>query len=300
MARFQMQPRVILVAAVVLLLASSFLPARFMGWLSSIRGPLSVVVAPISSPLSKLSVAVRPVHSAVVPSEAIEELEAQRNELRLLYERAAGRVAELERLVADLQRLPEAARSINAISVLAERVGRSAPAGTIDVRGGSRVGSAVGTIAVARRTNQLIGVVTQANPSISTIRVITDERIQPGLIRAVLSDQYASSPEAQARLPWADFAPDGSGNLIAEQVALQEDWPEIVEGMVARVDDPDWPAEAQFYTLGVVVRVEQGDAPQFVRVVVEPRVDVSRVQSVLLRVRQGASTLDNTTSEAAR
>lgn len=286
MARFQVQPRILFAGVVVALILSSLLPLRFTGWLSGVRGPVGVVLAPIASPMSKLSVAVRPIETRGAPTEAAEELAAQRDELRLLYERAAGRVNELERLVADLQQLPEAARSVDAVSVLAERVGRSASAGTIDVRGGTGLGSVIGTIAVARRTNQLVGVVTQVNAGTSTIRLVTDERVEPGIVRAVLSDRYAESPEQQALLPWADFKPDGEGKLVAEQVALQEGWPPIVAGMTARVDDPDWPAEAQFYTLGVVTDVEEGDAPQFLRLTVSPLIDVSRVQAVLLRIRR--------------
>jgi hypothetical protein len=292
MARLRVQPRVVFVLTIVLLVLGALLPSRLTGWLTGLRGPALVVVAPISGPLSRVSVAARPVSERDRRSAAIEELEAQRDELWLLYERAAGEVARLSRLVEDLQQLPPGVLDSGAVSVLAERVGRVPASGTIEVRAGRAVGAGVGTVAVARRSNQLVGIVTSSGARVSTVRLITDGRLEPGIVRAVISDGYAEDPALQAALPWADFEPDGDGGLVANDVAVQPGWPAIEAGMLARVDDPDWPAEAQFFTLGEVVRVEEGDAPQFVRVTVRPLIDVSRVRSVLLRVAGNAGNED--------
>ena len=292
MARMQVQPGVAFGAAVVVLFAGALLPVRVTGWLTSLRGPLSVLVSPIAGPLSSLSEAVRPIAERGGDDLAAAELQTQRDELRLLYERAAGRVADLERLVAELQRLPLSLQERGVVPVLADRVGRSTVGGTIDVRAGADAGGGFGTVAVARQSNQLVGLVTTANGPVSTVRVITDERIEPGILRAVLSETFAESPEAQARLPRADFGPDGRGGCVAEQVPVEEGAPTIEVGMLARLDDPDWPEAAQFYTLGEVTSVEPGDAPLFVRVTIEPLVDVSRVRSVLLLTRPGLDDVD--------
>lgn len=276
--------------AVIVLLVLALAPHRATSWASWLRGPLETVLAPGARPLALLSQVLRPGRTVDLSrADASElELQRQREELETELARANARIAELERLVSDLQ-LGAAAPGLGTTRpVVASRVGQALGSGTIDVRAALRDGITVGTVATARGTQQLVGLVTSTGPMVSTVRLITDRRLEPGLMQAVIGAEGALDAETQANLPRCQLRPDGAGLLIDEQVPLPQGSEAFIHiGALVRLDDPTWPGAAQLLTLGRIERIEDGASPQFRKLSVRPIVDIARVTGVILHVPRG-------------
>ncbi|MCA9294422.1 MAG: hypothetical protein KDA20_11475 [Phycisphaerales bacterium] len=275
--------------AVVVLLVLALAPQRATAWAGWLRGPVETILAPGARPLAMLSTLLRPGRTIDTgrPDASELELQRQREELETELARANARIAELEQLVRDLQVGAAAPGLGQTRPVVAARVGQAMGSGTIDVRAGDGEGVVVGTVATARGTQQLVGLVTSTGPMVSTVRLITDRRIEPGLMQATIGAEGARDANAQASLPRCQLHPDGAGLLVDEQVPAPPGSESIIRvGALVRLDDPTWSGAAQLLILGRIERIEDGASPQFRKIVVRPIVDISRVSGVILHVRR--------------
>jgi hypothetical protein len=283
-------PRVLFTLTLMAVLVFSFLPLRWSGWVRALRNPVDVVVRPVSGPMSSLSTLLRPSRNdggvggggGGEGSEASAELERQRDQFKWLYLREVDRNAELEALVRDLQGGAAWSRPPGVRRVEASRVGSDAASGTVEFARGTNDGVGVGAVAVARRSEQLVGIATDARTNVTTFRLITDTRLQPRLVIGVVVPEGPVSSAQLSTLPRCQLRPLGDGTLVDDNVGVTSA-SAIVPGMIVRLADDSWPDAARMLVLGRVVRVEPADNPLYRRVVVRPEIDVTRVPSAIIQ-----------------
>ena len=300
MARRSPSPRTVLAAVVLALLVGSLAPADLVGWVGWFRGPFMAVIAPISGPLSALSVRLRPSPDRADPRDLASRGELLEENERLYVEALdlKSRVLELEGLVRDLQGGVGAPGELRWTPLEATRVGADPGSGTIEVKGGRRQGVAPGTVAVARRSSQLVGPVTAVGPMTSTVHLVTDTGLRPALmIGVVVPDGTSPSPEALAEAVRCQLRPEGDGTLLSEPLGA-DDAERVSVGDPVHLDDDSWPSTASMLTLGRVTAVLDTDNPLFKQIVVTPGVDPARLRSVILRV-PGAETAPGTPWDGA-
>lgn len=265
-------------AALLLLSLSALLPAELTAWAGWVRDPVMAALAPAAQPLRWLSGWIRPAERGAPEPEAVRALEDDRDRFRMLWRRSERRVGELERLVEDLQRGRALYAELRVSDVLAPVVGASADAsgGTLLVRAGRDRGVTVNTVAAARGVH-LVGLVVDVGARTSDVLPVTHRRT--GWIRCVVD----TGGEAAA-LPGCQLEPTGSGLLRGELDAGAEG---VEEGMEVRLLDEGWPQAAQMLVVGRVRAVERKESQPLRRVlVVEPALDVRRVDVVSLRVAE--------------
>lgn len=271
---------------VVITLALALSPRSLTGWVGWFRDPVETVIAPVSGPVATIADRLK---GGQDPRSLVAELERAELERRLASverERLAAvqRLHELEQLVRDLQSAPypseQPMRRIHAT-----RVGGSPPS-TIEVRAGTRQGVIAGeSVAVARGSQQLVGVVTRTGSRVSTVHVITDRRIRPRAFNVVATPDIFEASDDFAALPRFRLEPAGDGSLVGRDVPIDvADQLEI--GGVVRLDDPSWSPAAQMYVLGRIVSIESNlSEPLHQRVTVSPLVrDLGQLRSVILNV----------------
>lgn len=281
--------RNLLLLSVLALLVLSLMPTRYSGWVRGLRNPVDVVIRPASGPFAALSVWLRPEGRSPEPTESEEAIARDRDELKWLYARAVDRIAELESLVKDLQggafAAPPGLKRLEGT-----RVGSDAASGTVDVARGAADGVRKGAVAVARRSEQLVGVATDVRTNVTAFRLLTHKPLGG---RARTTDEFVfvvgcvmpEGPFTAAQLPSfprCQLLAVGDGSLVDENV--KEDAAALMQpGMLVRCVDDTWPDAARMLVLGRVVRVEPGSNPLFRRIVVRPDTDISRVKSVIIR-----------------
>jgi hypothetical protein len=281
--------RLLLSATVLALVATSLLPTSVTRWIGEwFRGPMMTIIAPISGPMSGLSTWLRP-GDRLPPRDADTpqaELIRQRDDAELRYLRVLDRVQELEALVRDLQRgvlyteTPSVRRE-------ARRVGSNIAGGTMDIDRGRRHGVREGSIAIARGSEQLVGIVTKVEPMTSTIHLITDTRLEPGLLDGVvMSEGRIEDAAALADLPQLQLEPGRDGLLVSESVGVNAAG-RMVVGRQVRLMDDSWPSTARMLVLGRIVRIEETEDPLFRRVLVQPEIEPARLRSVILAIPEG-------------
>lgn len=291
MARRTVSPRSILTLAGALLLLTALLPMRFTAWVGWFREPLLTVVAPASGPLSALSSWLRPGRSLIPTDESAElaDLRLQRDYYRSAFMRIERENDELRDIVRALQQGVPFGAAAGVRRLEASRVGADLAAGTIEVARGRNHGVTLNTVAVAAGAPQhLIGRVTSTTPLVSTVHLITDERISPRFVEALLLPETGITEAALAEAPRCQFQPRGDGTLQGDLGALQAE--HVARGDLAYLDDAHWPAGAQRLVVGRVVRIEDTDRPLFKRIVIRPDFDPARVRSVILRIDGAADT----------
>ena len=250
------------------------------------------LMAPASGPVTALSAWLRPASTTDRFEGASEsELARQIRELEILLLRANQRIERLEDTILEYERGTAYPQSIPTRKLEATRVSANLPAGTFDVNRGRRQGVIGGTVAVARRSEQLVGIVTAAGPLVSTVHVLTDKRLEPNLMVGVVMPEQAAEAEMEAdgfaRLPRAQFRPTGEGTLLADAVGANEA-SRIHHGDLVRLDDETWPSAASMLILGRVSRIEPTDDPLFFRVYVTPLADLARLRSIILVIPDDA------------
>lgn len=262
----------------------SALPMKWSGWTGWLRGPFTTIIAPISGPLAALSTKLRPGDSRRGTDDAdTAELRRQVEFYRSEYLRTEQQVEQMRQLIESLQEGVSYGPPIRLKRIEATRVGADLGAGTIDVRRGTIDGVTLGTVAVATAAPQhLIGIVTDVGPTVSTIHIITDRRLTPNFLDALILPAGSVTPEALARAPRTQFRPVGDGTLAAEISA--EAAARVQRGDSAFLEDPSWPPGAQRLILGRVVRADDTESPLFKRVIIRPDLDLARVRSVILRI----------------
>lgn len=282
-------PRTRLALVILGVLVLALLPVRWLGWLRGFRNPVDVIVRPVSGPMAALSTWLRPDHrpgdgradGGAISGESAE-IERQRDEFKWLYFREVDRNAELEALVRDLQGGSAWSRPPGVRRLEAPRVGSDPGAGTVDYRRGSLDGVGLGAVAVARRSEQLVGVAVDVRPNVTSFRLITDRRLQPNLVVGVVVPEGLVTAAQLPTLPRCQLRPAGDGTLVDDNVGITSA-NAITPGMVVRLSDDTWPDAARMLVLGRVVRVEPAENPLYRRVVVRPELDVARTQSVIVQ-----------------
>ena len=271
---------------VALIVLTSLAPTSLTGWITGVRGPFMTIIAPVSGPAEALSVWLRPPETLASPDASTPEAELLRQyeRMQLEYAVALERIVTLEGLVRDLQEGVEFQPNVPMARVEAVKIGANIAGGTIDISRGARDGVTAGSIAVARRSQQLVGIVTSVGPLVSTVHVITDDRVNPGLmVGVVMPGGPLGSAAELAALPRIQLKPAGDGTLVADQVGIG-DAQRIAPGQRVRLMDETWPATASMLVLGQVVRVEATEEPLFKRIVVKPEADPARVSAMILSI----------------
>ena len=218
---------------------------------------------------------------------AADELERRLDDAELRYERAMERVATLEQAVRDLQSGVAWWPDARARRIATTRTGGSVLGGTVEFRGGARQGVVVGAVAVTKDRAQLIGLVSQVGPLVSTVRLLTDTRVEreARYIGAVITAPAAPGDALARSTKELQLERAEGGIFVAEDVGVGPGEDALVAaGLVVRLRDEAWPPIAQMLVLGVIERVEETDNPQFRRVIVRPAVDIGRVQSAILHI----------------
>ena len=173
----------------------------------------------------------------------------------------------------------------------APRIGADLAGGSILVRQGRRAGVVPDqTVATARQSPQhLVGIVTEARAAISTVLLANDPRVRVGqhrFIGAVVLPEGMVAPEAFAMAPRCDLSAVGDGTYMSEAMDAGAG---ISVGDIVHLSDDNWPVSAQMLVMGHVTKVLAQEDPLWVRVVVEPDFDLSRVRHVVLRTSRYAS-----------
>jgi hypothetical protein len=268
------------------LVVTALLPTRITGWVSWWRGPFEAVVAPVAGPASVVGGWLRPERRMAHPDATTPESELVHrvDELTREYFVALDRIQDLDALVRELQEGAEYGATTQVSRVEASRVGANLASGTIDVARGARDGVTPGSVAVARRSQQVVGIVTTVRPMVSTVHLLTDGRLSPGLMVGVVMPRRAPGVAVDlATLPRVQLKPAGDGTLVADAVGIG-DASRIEVGQRVRLMDETWPAAAAMLVLGQVVSVDTTDEPLFRRVVVRPEVDPKDVRAFILHI----------------
>ncbi|MFM9956454.1 MAG: hypothetical protein ACKVZJ_00115 [Phycisphaerales bacterium] len=292
MPRGLFNPRTRFALTLLGVLMLALLPVKWLGWLKGLRNPVDVIVRPVSGPMASLSTWLRPAQrpgggdGAGGLSDEASEIERQRDEFKWLYLREVDRNAELEALVRDLQGGSAWSRPPGVRRLEAPRVGSDPAAGTVDYRRGSLDGVGLGSVAVARRSEQIVGVATDVRANVTSFRLLTDKRLQPPFAEGVVMPEGAVTVAQLQTLPRCQLRPVGDGTLVDENVGVTSA-DAIAPGMIVRLNDPSWPDAARMLVLGRVVRVEPSENPLYRRVVVRPELDVARTHSVIIQFPAG-------------
>jgi hypothetical protein len=198
------------------------------------------------------------------------------------------RIDDLEALVRELQSGVEAMRAQRVRLLEGTRVGADLQNGTIEIARGSSHGVRAGALVTARRSQQIVGIVTDAGHLTSTVRLLTDARFQPKLMRGVVMPEEPVTPELLATLPVVQLRPAGDGTLITDLPIASATAEALKEGQEIRLRDDAWPSAAQMLVLGRVERVEQTRDRDVLwrHVRVRPALDndLARVGSVMLLI----------------
>ncbi|HBS28538.1 MAG TPA: hypothetical protein DEB06_03585 [Phycisphaerales bacterium] len=295
MARRTLSPRATVTLALGLMLLFALLPQRFTRWAGWLRDPVMTVAAPVSGPMSALSGWLRPgrVRSGGGGEDGPElaDLRRQRDYYRGAYLRAEQENAQLRETVRALQD-GESYGSLASVRRLeASRVGADPGAGTIEVSRGRAHGVTTATVAVAVSEPQhLVGRVSRVESMVSTVQLITDRRLSPRFVEALLIPDGEVTPERMEGAPRCQLEPVGDGTLAGDLGAVGAE--RVSRGDLAFLDDAHWPTSAQRLIVGRVIRVEETDRPLFRRVVVRPDFEPARVRSVVLRIATQESDAD--------
>jgi hypothetical protein len=285
MSRRTPSPRSLATLAVLALVATSLIPIEFT-WF---RGPLMAALAPASGPATAIGAWLRPgrVERSPRAGSSEPELIAALERLDRDLGRALARIGTLEAVIRDIQSGVAYPAEVPVVRIEAARVGVNLSSGTIEVSRGARHGVQRGSIALARGTEQLVGIVTSVGPLVSTVHLVTDRRLSPPLMvgvavppdRSLGFDELAAAPNCQLR-------PVGDGTLASDEVGAPDAALMSVGDRVRLLDDT-WPSEAQMVVLGRIASIEPTDEPLFRRVVVAPEVEPARLRSVILQVPAG-------------
>lgn len=280
-------PRRVLGVLAVVLVALCLAPPGLTAWAGWFRVPLMAVVTPASRPAALFSSWVRPGEAPVARDTDIglDEALRQKEDLETRYFDAVARIEALRATVRELQGGRELADDRSYETFVAPRSGGDLRTGVIEVRGGSRNAIRSGAIAVAGTSQQLVGRVADVGLLTSTVRVFTRDESDRGAVDCLIAPAGETDASVILASPVCRLEPAKDGSMIGE-IGVG-DGVEIEVGMLARLDDPSWPACAQRLIVGRVVEVLHTDHPLHRKIVVRPEIDPMHVASVVLRIPSG-------------
>lgn len=285
MARRGPSPKALYFTLLALLALSALLPTNFLTrWFVAFRDPALAIIAPVSSLGSFVSTRIRPAHATGDVDTSARPFDAEYEDLMHQLRLALDRNEALRRQVEALQGIAPFEDPSTHRKVAATRTGSNPSAGTIDVKAGEREGVTLSTIATAAANpSQIVGIVVRAGRLVSTVHLLTDRSLSPGLIEGVIIPPGVPDRAALQTAPRCQLTPTGDGRLVADQVGVSDAAP-IERGHLVLLSDPNWPQPAQLLVIGRVVRVDETEQPLFRRVTVEPEVNLARVREVVLRI----------------
>ncbi len=284
--RRSISPQSLLVFACGVLMLTALVPSKLTGWVGSLRGPTTVLVAPISRPMAMLESWLREPMSERIREESPEfrEMRELRDFYLTEYQRISDENHELRQLIQALQEGVGIGDRQTFRILEAKRVGSDPRAGTIDVARGAMDGVTINTVATAvSATHHLLGVVSSVSTKVSSVHLLTDERLSPGLIEAIIIPESVTDLASLEQAPRIQLRPVGDGTLIAD--VGRDDSDVVSVGDLAYLDDPHWPPAAQRLIIGRVRGLrDEPDRPLFRTVIIEPDIDPARARAVILRI----------------
>ncbi|MFU8827943.1 MAG: hypothetical protein ACNA8P_00755 [Phycisphaerales bacterium] len=284
-------PATVLAVTLLALLVFALAPTRFTRWVTNFRGPIEVVIAPGKVVFEQASRVLRPPMRAPEIVRDEQELREQYDDLLRLHLQSMRENRELREVIRSLQAGTPYPASVGARRISTQRQGINISTGLVQVRGGTRDGVTPGTIAVAANSQQLVGQVVQSDLATSSIRLITDTRMDPNLLGAIvtppITDDSLPDPERSSVQVSVELRATGRGTLISEPIgATGKPAGVLVPGAVVLLRDPTWPDTAQFFTIGLVELVEDMPRnPGFMRLTVRPTgPELGRIGSMILHI----------------
>lgn len=284
-------PATLLGVTLLTLLVLALAPTRFTRWVTNFRGPIEVVIGPGKFAFEQASRVLRPPLTAPEIERDERELREQYDELLRLHLQSERENRELREVIRSLQAGTPYPSSVGARRLSTQRQGINLSTGLVEVRGGSRDGVVTGSIAVAASGQQLVGMVVATDLATSSIRLITDPRMQPNLLGAIVTppvtEDSLPDPERSGIQVSVELRATGDGTLRSEPIGASGK-PEgvLVPGGVVLLRDPTWPDTAQFFTIGLIELVEELPRnPGFVRITVRPTgPEIGRIGSMILHI----------------
>lgn len=291
MARRTLNSPTILLLCGAGLFLSAVLPLKWTSWLGWIRGPAMTVIAPIATPLAAIADWLRPGdRSGPGGGAGSDVMRVEIEQYKSQFLAAQQRIEQMEATITALQGGVAFGSQPPLTRLEAARIGTDPGSGTISVARGSAHGVTLNTVAVSTASPyHLVGIVTNVGPTVSAVQVITDARLSPAFLDAlVFQPNVPIDQAAVAGAVRGQFRPVGNGTLAGEMGA--DDAARVQRDGPVYLDDSYWPSGAQRLMIGRVVTVEETDKPLFRRVVIRPEFDLTRVRSVVLRIPQEQAT----------
>lgn len=241
------------------------------------------LIAPVSHPARLFASWIDPRATREVEPEEIVRLREEVEGYRTLYFRERVRTNDLRNLVRDLQSgrglAPDRSVRVRTAAVIGES--RSAGGDVLRLRAPGEDESIVGAVATVAGT-QVLGRIISASGGLALVRPITDRAVPPLLARVAMGEAGEG--------PLCTLKPVGDGTLtgpVEDLAGLSADLQRLglQPGQEVRLADDAWPAGARMLLIGVVERVEPSpESPLRRIVIVRPRVDLTRVSEVVLRI----------------
>lgn len=267
---------------VVVLLITSILPGRYLGWADWFSGQARVVMAPIIHPITLAINAIVPVESASGFGSVRErELLGEIDRLHVRLFQAEERSIELEALADQLARGAALQPDIPVTQLQRPRIGQSGE--FLIIRPGSNEGI-YPSVVVTARSVQIIGRVESVDARTSLVLPITSKNAQ-AIAGVVILDEFGG------RRATCNLEPVGDGTLkgqVSPPIDGRAD--ELQIGQTVRLLDESWPRHAQMLVIGEIERIEPSPTQPLRRLItVRPRLDLRRVSEVIVRLQASGS-----------
>jgi cell shape-determining protein MreC len=262
----------------------SLLPPGALGWTRAPREVFKIILNPFAVVGNGLAERLRPPSSDQASDqmqvEQLEYLQEKLAELDRLYLAECDKVANLQRQLEQLQKLPPDSMKA-AMKAITARIGMrspSSPVGTVVLSRGKNHGVRPGTIAIYDG-DDLIGRVSDDISAVHCTLVPLTNPATPLLDARVFSKDHASLAIANA--PAIQLTSRGDGALHGQVDRLKV----INAGDEVRLFDDRWPQTARAMVIGIVESVEPDQRePLRNSVVVKPRFQVSQLPDVVLKI----------------
>ncbi|MBL4591549.1 MAG: rod shape-determining protein MreC [Phycisphaerales bacterium] len=259
------------------LVVFALLPVRWTNGLQWFSAQTEVVIAPIESPITKLTTWIIPsssIHGIISDEEHSLRQEIDRIRTQLFRERAINR--QLTELVDQLQRGANLTPNIDVRQISRSRIGNSGE--LLVVRAGTNEGIHRNTVVVVEAV-QLLGRVSIADARTCKVLPITSDASLP-LMATVMLD---NNGQFQLRCL---LTPVGDGTLRGDVTPpIDPDTPQLALGQEIRLLDDQWPRHAQMLVIGTIERIENSpNQPLRKQIIVKPAVDLRLVPQVTFRL----------------
>lgn len=270
-------------AAILITLALSLTPDRYLGWTNDIAEIIRVPTRPFSHLGIVMGNWLRPPTSfdSDVPEESkeyVDHLKSERDKFMQLYAAEQMEVASLRQTLEQIQRVPIEAR--RPLRLLGASITAHSPTdrfGPVQLNRGSRAGVTPGDIAVYNGV-YLVGRISDVSTFGSTLVPLTNVATGLMLVKITPPDTRDISV-----LNLVQLQPNGDGTFIADV----ESGFDIEVGYEAILSDRTWPDAARSMVIGTVASIDPiDDQPLRNRIVIKPRFHVSELSRVTLKLEQ--------------